>query len=91
VSIVEQSFPRLLEEDNERRSAAAKEPKPEPGQFLKKLKQGNPEHAAIDHASGQANIEKDQWIWYLLAIVVLLGVAGFLLRSRIAKSIRRRS
>lgn len=88
VGIVERSFPRLLEEDKKRRADAAKEPKPEPGHFLKELKQGNPEGGTMNQAGEQANIETDRWMWFLLAIAVLLGATGFLLRGRIT---RRRS
>lgn len=92
VDIVDESFPRLLEEDEKRRAEAAKEPKPEPGQFLKKLKQANAEGAAINNPSGQANAntESARWTWILLALVAILGGLGFVLRDRITRSITRR-
>lgn len=92
VRIVEQSFPRLMEEDKKRRAEAAKEPKPKPGQFLEKLKQENAEGAAINHPSGQANAntESARWTWILLALVAIFGGLGFFLRDRITRSITRR-
>lgn len=87
VDIVDESFPRLLEEDEKRRAKAAKEPKPAPGQFLKKRKQGNAKDAAISHPRGKANTESTRWTWILLALVAILGGLGFVLRDRITRSI----
>jgi|GEM_PF-7004241 len=55
VVIEEEAFPRLLENDKKRRAEAAKESKPESGQFLKKLKQESPDDVTTNQPSGQAN------------------------------------
>ncbi len=55
VYIVEKSFPVLLEEDTKRRAEAAGEPRPEPGLFLKKLRQESSDDVTTNQPSGQAN------------------------------------
>ena len=89
-SIVEESFPVLLEEDEKRRAEAAMEPKAEPGQFLKKLRQESSEGVTTNHATRQPNAETYRWIWLLTALVAMLGVLGFSFRDQIRRSITRR-
>jgi hypothetical protein len=90
VNIVEKSLPVLLEEDKKRRAEAAGEPKAEPGQFLKKLRQESSEGVTTNHSSRQPNTETSRWMWLLIAFVAILGVLGFSFRDQIIRSITRR-
>ncbi|WP_221285280.1 hypothetical protein [Haloferula luteola] len=85
VKIVEQSFPQLMEEDKKRRAEAAKEPKPEPAQLLKKPKQEIPKGEATVIPSRQAKTESNRWMWLLLVSVTILCALGLSLRDRITK------
>lgn len=90
VSIVEESFPVLLEDDKKRRDEAAGEPDAEPAEFLKKLRQESSDGVTTNHSSRQPNTETYRWIWLLIALVAILGVLGFSFRDQIIRSITRR-
>jgi len=92
VKIVEQSYPRLLEEDKMRRVEAAKEPNPLPGQFLKQLKEEESKGATTGQANNEGSVNTERRIWYLITITIvpLLICIGLLLRARLKRSITRR-